>query len=44
VNDTLLSAQNNGTVKKNVAVDETTVELVYWEPITPYITKEDFMR
>jgi hypothetical protein len=31
-------------VKKNAAMDENTAEMVYWEPITPYITKDDFMR
>jgi hypothetical protein len=44
VHDTLISAQKSGAVKKNVAVDESTAETVYWEPITPYITKDDFMR
>jgi hypothetical protein len=42
--DTLISAQNSGTVLKNTAADESTAEVVYWEPITPYITKDDFMR
>ena len=44
VYDTLLSAQKNGTVKKNDAMDGSTMETVYWEPITPYITKDDFTR
>jgi hypothetical protein len=44
VHDTLLQAQKNGTVKKNTAADESTAEIVYWEPITPYITKDDFTR
>ena len=44
VYDTLLSAQKSGTVKKNDAVDGSTMETVYWEPITPYITKDDFTR
>jgi hypothetical protein len=44
VHDTLTGAQKNGTVKKNAAADETTAEIVYWEPITPYITKDDFVR
>jgi hypothetical protein len=44
VEDTLIAAQKSGRVKKNVAVDESTAETVYWEPITPYITKDDFMR
>lgn len=44
VHDTLLQAQKNGAVKKNAAADESTAEIVYWEPITPYITKDDFTR
>jgi len=44
VHDTLLSAQKSGTVKKNAAMDGSTMETVYWEPITPYITKDDFTR
>jgi hypothetical protein len=44
VHDTLLSAQKSGAVKKNPAVDGSTTEVVYWEPITPYITKADFTR
>ena len=44
VHDTLISARKNGAVKKNPAADETTAEIVYWEPITPYITKDDFVR
>jgi hypothetical protein len=44
VHDTLIGAQKNGAVKKNAAADETTREIVYWEPITPYITKDDFIR
>jgi hypothetical protein len=44
VHDTLISARKNGTLKKNAAADETTAEIVYWEPITPYITKDDFNR
>jgi hypothetical protein len=44
VQDTLIAAQKNGTVKKNAAADEATAEIVYWEPITPYITKDDFIR
>jgi hypothetical protein len=44
VQDTLVQAQKNGAVKKNAAADESTAEVVYWEPITPYITKDDFTR
>ena len=44
VHDTLIGAQKNGAVKKIAAADETTAEIVYWEPITPYITKDDFVR
>jgi hypothetical protein len=44
VHDTLIGAQKNGAVKKNAAADETSAEIVYWEPITPYITKDDFIR
>jgi hypothetical protein len=44
VHDTLVQAQKNGAVKSNPAADESTAEIVYWEPITPYITKDDFTR
>jgi hypothetical protein len=44
VNDTLTSALKGGTVQKNFAADETTAEIVYWEPITPYVTKDAFVR
>jgi hypothetical protein len=44
VQDTLSSAQNSGLIQKNAATDQGTEEMVYWEPITPYITKNDFMR
>jgi hypothetical protein len=44
VHDTLIQARKNGLVTKNVAADEATAEIVYWEPITPYITKDDFTR
>jgi hypothetical protein len=33
----------SGALKKNVAADERTAEIVYWEPITPHIGKEDFV-
>jgi len=44
LNDTLIDALKSGRVKKNAAADENTAEIVYWEPITPYITKDDFVR
>jgi hypothetical protein len=44
VHDTFVKAQRTSAVKKNAAMDEATAEMVYWEPITPYITKDDFMR
>jgi hypothetical protein len=44
VNETLQRALQNGTVLNNPAADISTAELVYWEPITPYITKQDFVR
>lgn len=44
VQDALSSAQKNGFVQKNAAAEQSTAEMVYWEPITPYITKDDFMR
>jgi hypothetical protein len=44
VHDTLTQAQKNGAVKKNAAAEESTAEIVYWEPITPYVTKDDFTR
>jgi hypothetical protein len=34
----------NQAVARNAAADESTAEIVYWEPITPYITKDDFER
>jgi hypothetical protein len=40
---TLNEAVKSGRVKA-VPVDETTAEFTYWEPITPYVTKEDFVR
>jgi hypothetical protein len=44
VHETLVAAQKSGLVTKNGAADESTAEMVFWEPITPYITKDDFMR
>jgi hypothetical protein len=29
---------------KTIPIDEATAEFTYWEPMTPYITKEDFVR
>jgi hypothetical protein len=43
VNETLQQGLKNG-VKDNPAADMSTAEIVYWEPITPYITKDDFVR
>jgi hypothetical protein len=42
--DALTQATTSGAVKKNTAADDNTAESVYWEPITPYITKDDFER
>jgi hypothetical protein len=44
VNNTLNRALENGDVVRNAAADESTAEIVYWEPITPHITKDDFER
>jgi len=44
VHDRLVKAERTSAVKKNAAMDEAAAEVVYWEPITPYITKDDFMR
>jgi hypothetical protein len=44
VHDSLIAAQKSGAVKKNAVADEATAETVYWEPITPYVTKDDFTR
>ena len=44
VNETLLEALKSGAVKRNAAADESTAEIVYWEPITSYITKDDFVH
>ncbi len=44
IHDALIGAQKNGTVKKNAAADVATADMVYWEPISPYITKDDFVR
>ena len=43
-NETLIEAVKSGAVKKNAGADENTAEIVYWEPISPYITKADFVR
>ena len=43
VNETLQQGLKNA-VKDNPAADMSTAEIVYWEPITPYITKDDFVR
>jgi hypothetical protein len=44
INATLQQAIKSGAVKKNPMADEKSADIVYWEPITPYITKEDFVR
>jgi len=44
INTALTRALESGTVKKNAAADESSAEMVYWEPITPHITKDDFER
>jgi hypothetical protein len=44
VNSTLNQAVESGAVGRNTAADAGTAEIVYWEPITPYITKDDFER
>jgi hypothetical protein len=44
INSTLNKALESGTVKRNGAADENNAEIVYWEPITPHITKDDFER
>jgi hypothetical protein len=44
INSTLTQALQSGAVGKNSAADESTAEITYWEPITPYITKDDFER
>ena len=44
VHDTLIQGQKSGAVTKNSFADQSTAEVVYWEPITPYITKDDFAR
>jgi hypothetical protein len=44
LHDTWMQALKSGAVKKNAAADESTAGIVDWEPITPNITKEDFVR
>ena len=44
VNDTLNQALESGAVGKNTAADGSAAEIVYWEPISPHITKDDFER
>ena len=44
VDDTFMKALKSGSVKKNADDPESAAEMVYWEPITPYITKDDFER
>lgn len=40
----MTQALGSGAVGKNAAADENTAEIVYWEPITPHIAKDDFER
>jgi hypothetical protein len=44
VNKTLMDATKSGAVKANAAADMSTAEMVYWLPISPYITRDDFAR
>jgi len=44
VQDTWGEALKSGELEKNSAADEKTIESVYWEPISPYVTKDDFTR
>ena len=44
IDSTLHQALQSGAVVKNGASDENTAEVVYWEPITPHIAKDDFER
>jgi hypothetical protein len=44
LNNTLNQALESGVVVKNAAADESAAEIVYWEPISPHITKDDFER
>jgi hypothetical protein len=44
VNTTLMEAMKSGSVKANPHADMSTAEMVYWIPISPYITREDFAR
>jgi hypothetical protein len=44
INETLQEAVKRGAIRNNAAADMSTAEIVYWEPITPYITKDDFVR
>jgi hypothetical protein len=44
VNTTLTQAQKSGAVKTNTGADPATAEIVYWEPISPYVTRDLFAR
>jgi heme-degrading monooxygenase HmoA len=44
IHATLTKAIETGAVRKNAAADDSTAEIVYWEPISPHITKDDFER
>jgi hypothetical protein len=43
IQSSLSEAGRAGKVRP-VPIDEATWEFTYWEPMTPYITKEDFVR
>jgi hypothetical protein len=44
IHDSLLQAKKSGKIKDNPAADLATADIVYWEPISPYVTREDFER
>ncbi len=44
INDTLLQAKKSGKITDNPAADLAAADIVYWEPISPYVTRDDFER
>jgi hypothetical protein len=44
LNKVLGEATKAGTVKPNPAASAADAQIVFWEPISPYITREDFER
>jgi hypothetical protein len=44
INDLLVQAKKSGKIKDNPAADQATADIVYWEPISPYVTRDDFER